>query len=183
MTSGRIVGDGGRVGLSALEVRRRARVGRRAGREAAGERRAMAGRMLHRGRGSGRDQGIRDQGSGVRGQRVKGRSQETGISGLRCPGAGWLLIPDRVMPDPRPWLAIIGSSGRPGHLTRAERYRSGRNGGASKASCPQAARGFESHPLRQIISFKINNLAVQCLPGCNGADVRRNLRLKDSRNS
>src|SRR5437867_8491306 len=33
-----------------------------------------------------------------------------------------------------------------------ERYRSGHNGGASKASClPKAARGFESHPLRQTI--------------------------------
>ena len=31
-----------------------------------------------------------------------------------------------------------------------ERYRSGRNGGASKALCPgDRARGFESHPLRQ----------------------------------
>ena len=31
-----------------------------------------------------------------------------------------------------------------------ERYRSGRNGGASKASClREEARGFESHPLRQ----------------------------------
>ena len=31
-----------------------------------------------------------------------------------------------------------------------ERYRSGRNGGASKASClRKEARGFESHPLRQ----------------------------------
>ncbi len=33
----------------------------------------------------------------------------------------------------------------------AERYRSGRNGGASKALCHrEVARGFESHPLRQI---------------------------------
>ena len=32
----------------------------------------------------------------------------------------------------------------------SERYRSGRNGGASKASClREEARGFESHPLRQ----------------------------------
>ena len=34
--------------------------------------------------------------------------------------------------------------------TEAERYRSGRNGGASKALClGDQARGFESHPLRQ----------------------------------
>ena len=33
----------------------------------------------------------------------------------------------------------------------AERYRSGRNGGASKALClGDQARGFESHPLRQL---------------------------------
>jgi tRNA(adenine34) deaminase len=32
-----------------------------------------------------------------------------------------------------------------------ERYRSGRNGGASKALCPgDRARGFESHPLRHL---------------------------------
>ena len=33
-----------------------------------------------------------------------------------------------------------------------ERYRSGRNGGASKALCPvkSRARGFESHPLRRL---------------------------------
>ena len=35
----------------------------------------------------------------------------------------------------------------------AERYRSGRNGGASKALClGDQARGFESHPLRQKLS-------------------------------
>ena len=36
-----------------------------------------------------------------------------------------------------------------GLITDAERYRSGRNGGASKALClGDQARGFESHPLR-----------------------------------
>ena len=36
-----------------------------------------------------------------------------------------------------------------------ERYRSGRNGGASKALCPvkSRARGFESHPLRRLHSL------------------------------
>src|SRR5438093_11912540 len=41
---------------------------------------------------------------------------------------------------------IVGSAGK-----HAERYRSGRNGGASKASWRLTPpRGFESHPLRQL---------------------------------
>ncbi len=38
-----------------------------------------------------------------------------------------------------------------------ERYRSGRNGVDSKSICPvnSGARGFESHPLRQILHSKI----------------------------
>ena len=38
-----------------------------------------------------------------------------------------------------------------------ERYRSGRNGVDSKSICPvnSRARGFESHPLRQILQCKI----------------------------
>ena len=84
----------------------------------------------------------------------------SGIADSRLPVAGSRL------PGSRLPTAILNVSGRPGHLTRAERYRSGRNGGASKASCRASGTWVRIPPSPPFISSKpVNTVrALLCRP-------------------